>query len=105
MNMLPVNSEYPQGLIALVEFLFSDEDSEEFLDFNINSYMKDEAHFRVYQAAIDNWQGEGDPFQEMIWSKMQAAVISVIQGVKGGAVAMDEIAPTIQAEIDDLFGQ
>lgn len=105
MNMLPLNSEYPEGLIALTDFLFREEDGEEFLDFNINSYMKDEEHFRVYMDAVENWQGEGDPFQELIWAKTQQAVISVINGEKGAAAAMDEIAPTVQAELDDLFKQ
>lgn len=105
MNMLPVNSANPEGLIALTEFLFREEDGNDYLDYYINAYMKDEKHFRVYEAAIENWQGEGDPFQELLWSPAQAAIHSVIQGTKGAAQAMDEIAPTIQAELDDLFKQ
>lgn len=67
--------------------------------------MKDREHFTVFQDAVDNWQGEGDPFQELIWSTMQEPVVSVINGEKGAAQAMDEIAPTVQALLDDLFKQ
>ncbi|MFY9203546.1 MAG: hypothetical protein WAO96_07945, partial [Limnochordia bacterium] len=105
MNMLPVNSAYPEGLIALTEFLFREEDGYDYLEYYINAYMKDEKHFRVYEAGIENWQGEGDPFQDMFWSQAQAAIHSVIQGTKGAAQAMDEIAPAIQALLDDLFKQ
>ncbi len=105
MNMLPLNSEYPEGLITLTEFLFREEDGQDFLDYNVNSYMKDREHFTVFQDAVDNWQGEGDPFQELIWSTMQEPVVSVINGEKGAAQAMDEIAPTVQALLDDLFKQ
>lgn len=105
MNMLPVNSANPEGLIALTEFLFREEDGYDYLDYYINNYMKDVKHFRVYEAAIESWQGEGDPFQDMFWSQAQAAIHSVIQGTKGAAQAMDEIAPTIQALLDDLFKQ
>jgi len=105
MNMLPINSAYPEGLIALVDFLFREEDGEINLDYHINTYMKTQDHFNMFMDAIESWQGEGDPFQDMFWRTMQPHVISVIEAEKGAQATMDEIAPQIQAMIDDLFKQ
>lgn len=105
-NYLPVNTAYAEGLIALADFLFREEDSEEYLDFYINNYMVSREHMEVYQAGIDSWAGEGDAFQNAgLWDILSGPIGEVVRGEKGAAVAIDEIAPEAQAWLDDLFGQ
>lgn len=105
-NFLPSNVEYPEGMIALVEFLFREEDGEEYLDFYINSYMKSREDADVYMAGADEWLGEGDVFQGSgLWDSTNAAVNSVINGERGAKAALDEVAQQAQAFLDDLFGQ
>ena len=106
MNMIPINAEYPEGLIALIDFLFRAEDGEEYLDFYINSYMTSREHAEVYMTGAEEWKGEGDPFQNSgLWDIVDGAVNAVMRGEKGAAVAMDEIAQQAQAFLDDLFNQ
>lgn len=105
-NMLPVNAEYPEGLIALVDFLFREEDGQDYLDFYINSYMQTRDHMDVYLTGVEEWRGEGDPFQSTeLWDINHDAVMAVLRGEKGAAVAFDEIAQQSQTFLDDLFGK
>ena len=56
--------------------------------------------------AVENWRGEGDPFQyTAIWDNISSPLSQVISGQEGAAAAMDEIATVIQAQLDDLFKQ
>jgi len=104
-NYLPVNSAYPEGMIALVDFLFREEDSEEYLDFYINNYMVSRDHMNVYQAGVDSWAGEGDAFQNAgFWDVISEVMGQVSGGEKGAAAAIDEVAPEAQAWLNDLFG-
>lgn len=106
MMTLPVNAEDPEGLIALANFLYRPGLREATLDQFINDYMNDEQHFRMYMEAVENWRGEGDPFQyTAIWDNISSPLSQVISGQKGAAAAMDEIATVIQAQLDDLFKQ
>lgn len=105
-NFLPVNSAYPEGLIALADFLFREGDGDEYLDFYINSYMRSREHMDVYTTAAANWRGEGDIFQGSgLWDITNDPVSQVINNEKGAAVAMDEIAQQAQAFLDDLYEQ
>lgn len=105
-NYLPVNTAYPEGLVALVDFLFRESDSEEYLDFYINNYMVTRDHMEVYMAGIESWAGEGDAFQNSgFWDVLSGPLGEVVRGEKGAAVAIDEIAREAQAFLDDLFGQ
>lgn len=105
-NFLPVNVAYPEGMIALADFLFREEDGEEYLDFYINTYMKTREQLDAYMAGVDQWYGEGDVFQwSGLWDTTDAAVNAVLNGEKGAAAALDEVAPQAQAFLDDLFDQ
>ena len=103
---LPTNAEAPEDLIALANYLYRPGDRQQKLDEQIDLYMTDQQHFRMYMEAIDSWQGEGDPFQSTdIWTVLSTPVSDVLGGRKGAAAAMDEIAPQVQALLDDLFKQ
>lgn len=105
-NFLPVNSAYPEGLIALADFLFREEDTEEYFDFYVNSYMTNRNHMHVYETGADSWLGEGDAFQNSgIWDVTNDAVTPVVLGERGAAAAVDEVAQQAQAALDDLFRQ
>lgn len=108
MNMLPINAEYPEGLLALTCFLYREEDTQEDLEFRINEYMTSREHENLYLTGIETWQGEGDMFQGKIsdlWAIAKPGVEDVLNGLKGAAAAMDEIRPLAQAFLDDLFAQ
>jgi len=106
MMTLPVNVEDPDAMIALANFLYRPGDRQEVLDRFVNEYMNDQQHFRAYMEAIENYRGEGDPFQyTAIWDNLGTPVSQILSGQKGAAAAMDEIAPTIQAQLNDLFKQ
>ena len=105
-NFLPVNVAYPEGMIALVDFLFREEDGEEYLDFYINSYMTSRDHLDVYMAGAESWRGEGDVFQNSgLWDVTNDAITAVMNGEKSAAAATDEVAQQAQAFLDDLFEQ
>lgn len=105
MMSLPVNVEYPEGLMALGCFLYREEDTYADLDFRINEYMNSKEHAYVYETAIADWRGEGDMFQNTDLWTICSPVSEVVNGTKGAAAAMDEIRPSAQAYLDDLFGQ
>ena len=101
-----MNTAYPEGLVALADFLFRESDSEEYLDFYINNYMVTRDHMEVYMAGIESWAGEGDAFQYSgFWDVLSGPLGEVVRGEKGAAVAIDEIAPEAQTFLDDLSGQ
>lgn len=103
---LPVNAEYPEGLIALANFLYREEDSHEHLEQMINDWMTRSEHLEVYLEATEAWKGEGDVFQSTgLWTVLKEPIESVLEGTKGAAAAMDEIAPAAQSFLDDIFRQ
>lgn len=105
-NMLPVNSAYPEGMIALVDFLFRYEDTEEYLDFYVNSYMQSREQLDVYMAGAEGWRGEGDMFQSSgLWDITNPAVTPIVNLEKGVAAGVDEVRPEAQAWLDDFFRQ
>lgn len=105
-NFLPVNVAYPEGLIALADFLFREGDGQEYLDFYINSYMQTRDHLDVYMAGAENWRGEGETFQNSgLWAITDPAMSAALNGEKGVAAAVDEVKPEAQAFLDDLFDQ
>ena len=106
MMTLPTNAEAPEDLIALANYLYRPGDRQAKLDEQIGLYMVDQQHYTMYMEAIESWQGEGDPFQGTdIWGDLGTPVTEVLGGQKGAAAAMDEVAPIIQAHLDDLFKQ
>ena len=93
-------------MIALANFLFRKDDRYNFLDEIITNWMVTKEHLDMYLAANENWQADGDIFQHTeIWDIVGDAVNQVLSGSKGAAAAMDEIAPQVQAALDDLFRQ
>ena len=70
-------------MIALVDFLFREEDSEEYLDFYINNYMVSRDHMNVYQAGVDSWAGEGDAFQNAGFWDVISEVMVKCPAVRG----------------------
>ncbi len=105
MMLLPVNAEYPEGLMALGCFLYREEDTYADLDFRINEYMNTKEHAELYTTAINSWRGEGDMFQNTDLWTIVSPVSDVINGIKGAAAVVDEIRPQAQAYLNDLFGQ
>jgi ABC-type glycerol-3-phosphate transport system substrate-binding protein len=104
---LPVNVEYPEGLISLANFLFREEDTVQKLDQMVNDWMTTSDHYEFYTTALENWKGEGDIFQwSGLWDDiMQTPIQEALAGTKGAAAAMDEVANQAQAFLDDLFRQ
>lgn len=103
---LPVNSDYPEGLIALHDFLYREEDTQDTLDTMVSDWMVTRDHFAMYEEATELWEGEGDVFQSTdLWGIAGPAINSVLAGEKSAAAAMDEIAAQSQAYLDDLFKQ
>ncbi|MFB5067556.1 MAG: ABC transporter substrate-binding protein [Candidatus Wallacebacter cryptica] len=106
MMFLPVNAEYPEGLIALANFLYREEDTIATLDQMVSDWMTTQEHYRMYVTATESWQGEGDIFQGTdLWEILRTPITEVLAGEKGAAAAMDEIANQAQAYLDDLFNQ
>lgn len=106
LTYLPANVEEPENMIALANFLFRKDDRYNFLDEIITNWMVTKEHLDMYLAANENWQADGDIFQHTeIWDIVGDAVNQVLSGSKGAAAAMDEIAPQVQAALDDLFRQ
>ena len=106
MMFLPVNAEYPEGLIALANFLYREEDTIATLDQMVSDWMTTQEHYRMYITATEEWRGEGDVFQNTdLWGIAGTPINQVLAGEKGAAAAMDEIAGEAQAFLDDLFKQ
>lgn len=103
---LPVNVEYPEGLIALANFLWREEDTYERLDNLINNYTTSAEHYNLYMEVVANWRGEGDVFQGTeLWNMLTRPVNQALKDEQSFTAAMDEMAPVAQAFLDDFFGR
>ncbi len=103
---LPVNVEYPEGLIALANFIYREEDTYKWLDEMVNLWMVTREHMEFYFNAASSWQGEGDAMQGTeLWDMMSGPIMAALRGEKGAAAAMDEVAQQAQSYLDDLFNQ
>lgn len=106
MTYLPINVEYPEGLIALANFLYREEDRIPFLDQMVLDWMNTQQHYEMYIAAQENWQGEGDIFEGTdMWRILRPQLDQALNGEKGAASALDEVANQAQAFLDDFFDQ
>jgi len=93
-------------MIALANFLFRKDDRLGFLDEIVTNWMVTKRLLDLFLTANDNWQADGDIFQyTAVWDIASEALSRVLAGTKGAAAAMDEIAPRVQAALDDLFKQ
>ncbi|MFY9564113.1 MAG: hypothetical protein WAQ71_07905 [Limnochordia bacterium] len=106
LTCLPANAAEPEKMIALANFLFRKDDRLGFLDEIVTNWMVTKEHLDLFLTANDNWQADGDIFQyTAVWDIASEALSQVLAGTKGAAAAMDEIAPRVQAALDDLFKQ
>ncbi|MEJ6951074.1 ABC transporter substrate-binding protein [Natronospora cellulosivora (SeqCode)] len=106
--IIPANAENPEGLVALYEFLFRQDDNrfDEHLDALIDLSVTHRDQLDVYLEGINNWRGEGDAFQYSgLWGLLLDSLNEVVAGERGAVSAMREIEPEAQAWLDDLFHQ
>lgn len=109
---IPVNSEYPEGLIALHEFLYRYED----LDFNTWAMNEVSARFPNQKSAehlffaVENWFGDVEwvnglsntPDVSVGWSE---DIAPLFRGEESPRSFLEAKRPVAQAEIDQLFNQ
>lgn len=104
---IPANAEDPEGLIALYEYLirYDDEERHEaYINELMETRIQTEEHWDMYMEGVENWQGEGDPFQYSgLWEIVLAPVNEVLTGEEGAKSRMKEIQPEAQSFIDDFF--
>lgn len=106
--VIPANADNPEGLIAIYEFLFRKDDVsfDEHINALIDLSISSREQLDAYMTGIENWQGEGDPFQwSGLWDIVQESLSEAVAGERGAASAMEEIEPEAQAYLDDLFKQ
>lgn len=102
--IIPANAEYPEGLVALANFLYRESDVDE--DAYIDSFVKDRNSARVLLEANAKWSGEtllGNSGE--IKALTQPALDDSKRGDKTPAVAAGEIRTAVQNVLNGLFKQ
>lgn len=100
--VLPANSEMPEALVALTNFLYREDDVDE--DQYIDTLVRDRNSARVLLEANSSWSGETFLMRsnEML-SLVEPAMNAVKAGEKSPAVAAGEIRSAVQNLLDTMF--
>lgn len=102
--VLPSNSEAPEALIALSNFLYRETDTDE--DQYVDSMVRDRNSARVLLEANSSWAGETFLIRSnQMRGLVEPAMASSKNGEKSPAVAAGEIRPAVQALLDEMFDQ
>ncbi len=102
--VVPVNSKQPEAMAALNTFLFREEDVP--LNTAIARLVSNRESAELFMRIQKEWAGETRYLFESFGGKIVEAVIKeVVRGDNTPAVAMAEIKPIIQAELDELFSK
>lgn len=101
-TILPINSAQPEAMVALHAFLFQEDDVP--LNLTLARYFSTKEAAEMFIQIQDDYQGETRYLFEMFGGNtVTEAVRSYRNGDKTPAAAMAEIAPMVQAALDDLF--
>lgn len=108
-SLIPVNSKYPKGLIALDNFLWNLEMWEEDRDAWIAGRIADKESFEILTEAFDNWWPT-DYYMSFLGDRWDGNLPygKVCGDVNSGvspATATSEVKATAQAIIDEMFDQ
>ena len=109
---VPANADYPEGMIALHNFLYpaSEYQDEQREDYRLEN-SPDQLTYEVMARAEDEWAGEAFVLQGVLgdwWDDANPfgqAMGGILWGGEDPGPAMDAAAPAIQAQIDDMFDQ
>ena len=100
--VLPANSEEPEALVALSNFLYRESDTDE--DEYVDSMVRDRNSARVLLEANSSWSGETFLVRSNeMRGLVEPAMASSKNGEKTPAVAAGEIRPAVQNLLDAMF--
>lgn len=107
--VLPVNSAAPEALMALVEYLYYDDEDARIEDFNtrLSSWQtRENAEIALELSAL--WQGHiyGDKVEitdSFLEAASRSCLDAVVKGKKTFSESVTETLPVIQGLIDDLY--
>lgn len=108
--VLPANVEQPEAMIALVDFLFRDNDivssTDNLIQARVDRWAPDFKGARVVQETLETYGREGEIFKFALTApEVLTAYSEVIRGEKTPAEAMNAVAAVGQAYIDDIMGK
>ena len=111
-NVLPINSANPKGLIALYNYLFGTSPGCQTYDYEeiFKQIAPEKTSYKIVKKYFNNWQGESDALGIYITRATPGGAWPnlMIKPVKKGAeigTKVEEYAPKIQANLDDLMNQ
>ncbi len=100
--ILPANSEYPEGMVALTNFLYRESDTDE--DAYVDGFVTDRNSARVLLEANANWTGETMLVRSSeVRGLIEPAMADSRTGEKTPAVAAGEIRSAVQGILNNLF--
>ncbi len=115
-TLIPINSSAPVEKVALMDFLWPNEEYEENMEEMVINIATDEISYQVLNNMLEEMEGEGywlaqflgmlhthDP--QDLQKPLTAAVANIASDEQSAAVALQEVSPQAQAIIDDIFDQ
>lgn len=100
--VLPANSEAPEALVALSNFLYRESDTDE--DAYVDSMVRDRNSARVLLEANSSWTGETFLVRSnAVRGLVEPAMSASKSGEKTPAVAAGEVRPAVQNLLDEMF--
>lgn len=102
--IIPVNSKNPEAMAALNAFIFREEDVT--MNLALARLVRTREAAEIFRRIQTDWAGESRSLFEAFGGKLiEETIKKVIAGEKSPAVAMAEIKPVVQAELDQLFSK
>mgnify|MGYP001024309207 CR=1 FL=1 len=102
--VLPANSEMPEALVALTNFLYREDDVDE--DDYVDAFVRDRNSARVLLEANAGWRGETFLVRSNeVRGLVEPAMNAVKDGEKSPAVAAGEVRPAVQNLLDEMFNK
>lgn len=103
--LLPSNSEAPEGLIQLMDFLSPPEEFSRNLPQWISRIVKDRQSMGMLLEAHNSYGGQALDFERVFDPEVKNAVRSVERAEKSATAAMAEVATQAQLLLDETLGQ
>ena len=107
--VLPANVAEPEAMIALVDYLFRADDLAgsilTMIDDRVNKWAPDLKAARVIRETLETYGAEGELLQwALVNEETLEAYSAAVSGEKTPAEAMNAVAASGQAYIDDVLG-
>ncbi len=102
-RMLPIASEDPVGMLALLTFLWRPDEWYEIGQVEeVQNYAADRTSFEIIQRVTEEWEWDTLRYSALL-DNYGAAIGEAVEGERSASAAIDAIVSEIQSQLDDVF--